>query len=50
MKCPDCKVTLTRNDIVDSNYVDPKGDGIGYDENVYRCFKCGCEWNESDLD
>lgn len=50
MKCPDCKEIITKEDVVDSEFVDLKGDGIGYDIPVYRCPKCGVEYNRDDLD
>ena len=49
-KCPDCKIELGKEDKVDSEYIDPKGDGIGYDIPVYKCPKCGVEYNEDELD
>lgn len=50
MKCPDCKIEITDEDEVDSNYIDPKGDGIGYELPVYKCPKCGCEYDRDELD
>lgn len=49
-KCPDCKIELNEDDIVDSTFVDPKGDGIGYDIPVCKCPQCQCQWNEDELD
>jgi hypothetical protein len=50
MRRPDCKIKITKEDVVDSNFVDAKGDGVGYEEPVYECPKCNCEFNKSDLD
>ena len=47
--CPDCKTSEDMEE-VDSNFIDPKGDGVGYEEPVYKCFKCGSEWEQSDCE
>lgn len=49
-KCPDCKIELTKDDIVDSTFTDAKGDGIGYEQPIYECPKCGCQWDRDELD
>ena len=48
--CPDCKCPLFSEDIIDSQYIDPKGNGIGYDIPVFKCPKCGVEYNQDELD
>ena len=50
MKCPDCKIELTKEDKVGSEFVDLKGDRVGYDVPVYKCPKCECEFNRDELD
>jgi DNA-directed RNA polymerase subunit RPC12/RpoP len=45
-KCPDCKIELTKDDIVDSAEVDAKGEGICYEVPVYQCPKCGAEYEK----
>lgn len=49
MKCPDCKITITKEDAVDSEFIDSKGDGIGYDIPVYKCPNCGVVYNRDEL-
>lgn len=48
-QCPDCKIELTKEDIIDSTYTDPKGNGIGYDIPIYQCPKCKSEYEEEEL-
>jgi len=50
MKCPDCKIELTKDDYVESRFVDHKGDGVGYDVPVYQCPKCKCEFERDERD
>jgi predicted nucleic-acid-binding Zn-ribbon protein len=50
LKCPDCKIGLGHDDLVDSALIDPKGDGIGYEIPVFKCPKCGVEYQEDELD
>lgn len=45
MKCPDCKCELSYD-----GEVRPSESGEMYDVKVLKCYKCGCEWDEDELD
>ncbi len=43
-KCPDCKVELTHEDERLSS------SGEMYEVKVYKCYKCGAEFDEEELE
>jgi transcriptional regulator NrdR family protein len=49
MRCPDCKIILTKENVVDSELVDPKGNGIGCEVPILECPKCGNKYNRDEL-
>ena len=44
-KCPDCKVELDYDGEVKASE-----SGESYEVRVLKCHKCGCEWNEEELE
>lgn len=46
-RCPDCKTEEMVE--VESQFVDPKGDGVGYEIPVYKCPKCDIEMDRDEL-